>query len=294
MEEPEIALPPHTQRRVCRFVLSQMGQAIMTSHSPYVIEQFEPEEIVVLDRKDTGSLTSRKVTLGDIKAKRYRRERRQLAEAVLSRAVLVVEGATETAIFPAASELMENALGDKYVHFDLAGVSVFNAGGDNAVPKFGPYFNALGKMCFAFYDKPKNPLSEEEKQNLDYYTRAWESPENGIEKLLAKETPLDVLTRFLVILCHKMLAKTYKLCLCGVYGKYTLTQYRGQVSCVCRKAVHRIGSCRQGGTFSRVLHGAIVACGAKKCRTHGGTTCSGPGKRQTPIPASLCGPGILE
>jgi putative ATP-dependent endonuclease of OLD family len=197
MEEPEIALPPHTQRRVCRFVLSQMGQAIMTSHSPYVIEQFEPEEIVVLDRKDTGSLTSRKVTLGDIKAKRYRRERRQLAEAVLSRAVLVVEGATETAIFPAASELMENALGDKYVHFDLAGVSVFNAGGDNAVPKFGPFFNALGKMCFAFYDKPKNPLSEEEKQNLDYYTRAWESPENGIEKLLAKETPLDVLTRFL-------------------------------------------------------------------------------------------------
>ncbi|MGA2401986.1 MAG: AAA family ATPase [Syntrophobacteraceae bacterium] len=32
MEEPEIALPPHTQRRVCRFVLSEMGQAIMTSH----------------------------------------------------------------------------------------------------------------------------------------------------------------------------------------------------------------------------------------------------------------------
>lgn len=42
MEEPEIALPPHTQRRVARFVLSEMGQSIVSSHSPYVIEQFEP------------------------------------------------------------------------------------------------------------------------------------------------------------------------------------------------------------------------------------------------------------
>ena len=51
MEEPEIALSPHTQRRVSRFVLAEMGQAIMTSHSPYVIEQFEPKDIVILDRQ---------------------------------------------------------------------------------------------------------------------------------------------------------------------------------------------------------------------------------------------------
>jgi putative ATP-dependent endonuclease of OLD family len=40
MEEPEIATVPHTQRRVTRFVLGDMGQSIVTSHSPYVIEQF--------------------------------------------------------------------------------------------------------------------------------------------------------------------------------------------------------------------------------------------------------------
>ena len=114
MEEPEIALPSYTQRRVSRFVLSEMGQAIMTSHSPCVIEQFDPEQIVVLDRQGTGQLTSHTVTLGGIKAKKYRQERRQLAEAVLSRAVLVVEGATEAALFPVASEVMGNCLGSDY------------------------------------------------------------------------------------------------------------------------------------------------------------------------------------
>ena len=54
MEEPEIALPPHTQRRMVYFVSKTMGQAIVTSHSPYVIERFTPEEIVVLNRDDTG------------------------------------------------------------------------------------------------------------------------------------------------------------------------------------------------------------------------------------------------
>jgi len=37
MEEPEIALPPHTQRRMVNFVTKTMGQAIVTSHSPYLI-----------------------------------------------------------------------------------------------------------------------------------------------------------------------------------------------------------------------------------------------------------------
>jgi putative ATP-dependent endonuclease of OLD family len=34
MEEPEIALPPHTQRRVTRFVLGEMGQSIVTLALP--------------------------------------------------------------------------------------------------------------------------------------------------------------------------------------------------------------------------------------------------------------------
>jgi putative ATP-dependent endonuclease of OLD family len=57
MEEPEIALPPHTQRRVTRFVLREMGQSIVTSHSPYVIEQFKPTDVLMIQNSG-GALTS--------------------------------------------------------------------------------------------------------------------------------------------------------------------------------------------------------------------------------------------
>lgn len=43
MEEPEIALPPHTQRRIANYLLEETSQCFVTSHSPYVIERFEPD-----------------------------------------------------------------------------------------------------------------------------------------------------------------------------------------------------------------------------------------------------------
>jgi putative ATP-dependent endonuclease of the OLD family len=45
MEEPEIALPPHTQRRIANYLLTRTSQCFVTSHSPYVIERFEPAQI---------------------------------------------------------------------------------------------------------------------------------------------------------------------------------------------------------------------------------------------------------
>jgi putative ATP-dependent endonuclease of OLD family len=55
MEEPEVALPPHTQRRVTKFVLGNMGQCIVTSHSPYVIVRLRGTqsvtEAVIDDRR---------------------------------------------------------------------------------------------------------------------------------------------------------------------------------------------------------------------------------------------------
>jgi putative ATP-dependent endonuclease of OLD family len=198
MEEPEIALPPHTQRRVTRFVLEKMGQSIVTSHSPYVIEQFEPRQIVILNRDAGGTLTGLPIDSQVIKPKTYHTGRRQFAEAILSRAVLVVEGSTEAALFPVASSVMEASLPeDSYTHFDLAGVSVFNAGADNAVPRYGPVFLALGKLTFGFYDKPNGALEPDAIEKLKSYTQAWESPEKGIENVLIKQMPIAVVRRFL-------------------------------------------------------------------------------------------------
>ena len=198
MEEPEIALPPHTQRRVTRFVLSEMGQSIVTSHSPYVIEQFDPEQIIILNRDNGGALHGRPVDTQAVKPKTFRTERRQFAEAILSRAVLVVEGATEAALFPVASSIMEASVGaDAYTHFDLAGVSVFNAGGEGSVPRHGRVFSALGKLSFGFYDKPNAALTQDALDKLKGYTQVWELPEKGIENVLIKQTPIAVVRRFL-------------------------------------------------------------------------------------------------
>lgn len=198
MEEPEIALPPHTQRRVTRFVLAEMGQSIVTSHSPYVIEQFDPEQIVILDRDETGALTGQPIDPEAVKPKTFRTERRQFAEAILSRAVLVVEGSTEASLFPIASSIMEASLGAAaYTHLDLAGVSIFNAAGDGAVPRHGPVFSALGKLSFGFYDKPNAPIAAEAAEKLKGYTKFWESPEKGIENVLLKQMPITVVHRFL-------------------------------------------------------------------------------------------------
>ena len=86
---------------------------------------------------------------------------------------------------------------NSYAYFDLAGSTVFNAGGDGSVPKCGPIFELLGKQAFAFYDKPKTPLSAEATEQLSGYLAAWESPESGIEKVLVNETPISTLRRFL-------------------------------------------------------------------------------------------------
>jgi putative ATP-dependent endonuclease of OLD family len=197
MEEPEIALPPHTQRRVTRFVLAEMGQSIVTSHSPYVIEQFDPTQVVILNRDASGTLSGHPIDVKDVKPKTYRTERRQFAEAILGRAVLVVEGSTEASVFPVASTVMEASSGaDKYVHFDLAGVTIFSASGEGDVPRHGPIFAALGKLVFGFSDKPKVPLTSEATAKLESFAKFWESPEKGIETLLVKELSLDVLKRF--------------------------------------------------------------------------------------------------
>ncbi len=198
MEEPEIALPPHTQRRTVQYSLQKMGQTIITSHSPYVIEQFEPNQIVMLERASNDALSARPVVIPGIKPKTFKAERRQFAEAILSRAVLVVEGSTEMAIFPAASTILEEARGhEQYTHIDLAGVTMFNAGGESGVLRYGPVFKALGKKAFGFVDKPLKPFSDEDQSKLESYDVATITEYTGIEDLLVAEMRLETLGRFL-------------------------------------------------------------------------------------------------
>ena len=196
MEEPEIALPPHTQRRVTRFVLREMGQSIVTSHSPYVIEQFKPTDIVMVQNSG-DALAGAQIDASTLKPKTYHLKRRQFAEAILARAVLVVEGSTEVAVFNAASAALERLGAEGYVHVDLAGVTVFDADGDKDVPKFAPIFKAMEKRVYGAWDKPNSDFDTEAKSKILQFHNYWEAPEKGIERVLVNQTRSGVLRRFL-------------------------------------------------------------------------------------------------
>jgi putative ATP-dependent endonuclease of OLD family len=198
MEEPEIALPPHAQRRLIDYVLKRMGQVIVTSHSPYVIEKFDPEQIVVLARDNDGTLSSTCVVLPDgFKLKKYRDNRRQFAEAVLARAVLVVEGATEMDVLRACADILDaDTTVVDYLHPDLAGISFFDAGNDVSVPLFAPVFAGMGKPVFGIHDQPNKPLDPGLQPKIDQFTRYQEIPFKGVELLLVTEIPIGVQKRF--------------------------------------------------------------------------------------------------
>ncbi len=126
---------------------AEMGQSIVTSHSAPVIEQFEPDSIVMLHREGARLMGS-PIDASKVKRKTFMTERRQFAEAILARGVLVVEGSTEAVVYPAISSALETFRSD-YTHLDFAGVSVFTASGDGDVDRYGPIFT--GQFAGAFF-----------------------------------------------------------------------------------------------------------------------------------------------
>lgn len=197
MEEPEIALPPHAQRRIAKYLLKNMGQAIITSHSPYVIEEFDMANLRAISRT-AGALSSDSIPAGVIKHSALRTNRRQLAEAVLARGVIVAEGDTEAKMLAAASYMYE-ALdkSEAYAPLDLIGVSVFDAGTQSDVPKWGPFFGAMKKTTFAFHDQPSKDWTADQTAKLDAYHHNFQSAYKGTEDLLAAEVSPAVHRRFL-------------------------------------------------------------------------------------------------
>ncbi|MGI8815318.1 MAG: ATP-dependent nuclease [Pseudonocardia sp.] len=198
MEEPEIALPPHAQRRLVDFITSRMGQSIVTTHSPYVISRFDPDRIVALTRVGAGELRGRGIELpGDFKIKRYKENVRQFSEAVLARAVLVVEGATEAALLPVVADVLDRDPAVDYVHPDLLGLSIFDAGNDVSVPAYAPVFSGMQKIVYGIHDTPRDLFKPEvtaKSSSFDIYRVI---PHKGVEDLLVSEVSIAAQRRFL-------------------------------------------------------------------------------------------------
>lgn len=191
MEEPEIALPPHTQRRITNYLIEKTSQCFVTSHSPYVIERFETDGILKLVRQPNGALSGVPIRLPEgMKTKNYRQNfRRILAEAMLGRGVIVGEGITEQDALFVVAQKLEEADADLFP-LDVAGITIVNAEGDGNLEKLGMFFKEIDIPAFAFFDRKKR--SDAELKALDdSYLLACEIKQKGAEALMAAEVPLD-------------------------------------------------------------------------------------------------------
>jgi putative ATP-dependent endonuclease of OLD family len=196
MEEPETSIPPATQKRVVHGVREKASQALFTSHSPYVIEEFSPGEVLTLKRDAAGTLTGKPIVFpAHIKPKAYSSEfRLRFAEALLARRVLITEGETETAAYPAAARRLAELEPASYAALEALGIAIFNAQTDSQIAGYGTFFRDLGKMVFAAYDQQAN--AAQKAQIVASVDHAYEAPAKGFEKLLLDETADAALRRF--------------------------------------------------------------------------------------------------
>ena len=186
MEEPELSLPPHVQQRVVDRVRGLASQALFTSHSPYVIEQFKPEQMTVVRRDAAGQMSATPVILPpNLKLKIFRDGfRTRFCEALLARRILVVEGKTEFIAYSAVSRRAAEISPATHKRLDSLGWVPFDAVGDTAVAPFATFFRGLGKTVATIFDQQLPAARAAIEQASD---QAFEQPYAGFEELLRAE-----------------------------------------------------------------------------------------------------------
>jgi len=195
MEEPETAIPPYAQKRIVHEIRMLASQAIFTSHSPYVLEEFSLDETIVLDRDTSGHMSRKALTLPDnLKLKVYRQDfRTRFCEGLLSRRVLIAEGETETTAFPVVCRRLSELNPTKYKSLEALGICTLNAASDSKIPSMAKLFRELGKRTFALCDKQdaaNQALIEAEVELLLMHDK------KGIELLVLEGTTEAALQRF--------------------------------------------------------------------------------------------------
>lgn len=137
IDEPEIHLHPASQRTVADLLASTPSQKILVTHSPYIVQRFDPEQVVAV-RPDGSS--------SQLDPGRFTNEDKYQAhwwssltlEALTSRFVILVEGIADRLIVEAAARAMKISL-------DQIGAVVFELGG---AEKFPEVYKLLGKDGF--------------------------------------------------------------------------------------------------------------------------------------------------
>ena len=130
IEEPESHLHPHAIRSFTTYLRSLNHQTIISTHSTFVTDVADPEDIVLLRRRGASSIAKtigrgRLTDLEKLQLSRYIQG--STSEFFFAKAVVLVEGQSEVAALPIFAE----ALG---IELDRLGVSVIPVQGVNFRP----------------------------------------------------------------------------------------------------------------------------------------------------------------
>lgn len=196
MEEPEIAIPPYAQKQIVNEVRKLSSQTIFTSHSPYVIEEFSVEETIPLSRDTAGVLGQRKIILpAAIKPKFYRQNFRTVfCEGLLSRRVLLAEGATEAIAFPAVARKLNQLRPDEFQPLESIGVCTIDAGSESKIIAMAGLYRDLGKEVICACDAQDVAIKTNMEAALDLVLMHGES---GFEKMVLAGTTEAAMERYI-------------------------------------------------------------------------------------------------
>ena len=199
MEEPETAVPPYAQKRIVHEVRNLSAQSLFTSHSPYVLEEFNLDEMVILSRDSGGHMIQATVDLPDsIKHKRYRQEfRTRFCEGLLSRRIVIAEGATEASAMPAAARRLSELNPKSYSSFEALGLCTIDAGTDSQIADIAKLYKKLGKQVFAVCDKQEPGQRQAIEAQVE---KLFTHSEKGFEDLVIKNSTEKAIEEFIDIL----------------------------------------------------------------------------------------------
>ena len=127
IEEPESHLHPHAVRSFTRHLSSLQHQTIISTHSTFVTDVADPEEIILLKRRGARSI-AKTIAPGHLteaeKLQLSRHIHGATSEFFFAKAVILVEGASEVSTLP----IFAKALG---IELDRLGISVIPVQGHN-------------------------------------------------------------------------------------------------------------------------------------------------------------------
>jgi putative ATP-dependent endonuclease of OLD family len=195
LEEPETFLFPHAQRRVIDEVLSLATQTFVTTHSPVVVERMPIDGLHRLVRRD-GTLSMEPVARNTKMAREIRdRFRKQLGEALLGTAAIVVEEEATKLWLLRANELLQRrrAPGKPYQPLELSGTAIVAAEGNGDIAAVARLLQDAGLQVGIYLDQVKdNELTSFMKhESLSWTFHRYK----GLEDLLIAELPVAVLRR---------------------------------------------------------------------------------------------------